>query len=61
MALIEKDLADELVELRQHMADRPDMTVDAATLETALARHLACEQQWRAVIAETADSVRGLT
>lgn len=61
MALIEKGIADELVELRRHMIDRPDMRVDAATLEAALARHLACEQQWRAVVAETAECVRGLT
>ena len=56
MALIEKAIADELVELRAAMALGHDYT-PAADLERALARHLEREQQWRAVMHEMTEGV----
>jgi len=46
MALIEKDIADELVALRSAMA-LGHTYVDATDLDAALQRHLEREQWWR--------------
>ena len=53
MALIEKDIADDLVDLRLAMSTGTEY-VKAADLEAALRRHLDREQHWRSVVAETA-------
>ena len=53
MALIEKDIADDLIALRLSMTLGTEY-VKAADLERALQRHLEDAQRNRAIIAETA-------
>ena len=60
MATIEKDLADNLVELRLQMSLGTEY-VRAGDLEAALRRHLDREQHWRTIVAETADGTAGAT
>ena len=53
MALIERDISEDLVELRLQMSLGTEY-VRAVDLERALQRHLDCEQAWRLVIAANA-------
>ena len=53
MALIEKDIADELVDLELAISLGTEY-VRAVDLRAALRRHLDCEQAWRLVIAANA-------
>lgn len=55
MALVEKELADALIELRAAMALGHDY-VPARDLEHALQHHLDREMGWRANVAEVLES-----
>ena len=59
MALIEKDIADDLIALRQAMSLGTEY-VRADDLEKALQRHLDAEQHWRTLHA-WADAVTNST